>query len=280
MRVRLGKRQRKIVWIGFTIIIVSLVLIFWFCPIVWMVISSIKPNDLIMQQKLILFFKPTLQNYEVIFFRQNFMRYFLNSLVVAVGVTLISIIAGYFAAYSLARFQTGGKHFASWVLSARAMPPIVLSIPFFILFSKLGLSNTWYALMIVYTVFNLPLVVWLMRDFIRGVPEELEEAARVDGATRLASIFRIVLPLTRPGLVAVTILSVIFSWNEFLFASFLTIIPQAKTLPVGASDFIAGYLTVWGAMFASSTFTAAPIIFFSLLAQKHLVRGMTLGAMK
>ena len=160
------------------------------------------------------------------------------------------------------------------------MPPIVLSIPFFIMFSKMRLANTWYALMIVYMVFNLPLVVWLMRDFIRGVPIELEEAALVDGATRLGCIFHVVLPLTRPGLVAVTILSVIFSWNEFLFASFLAISPQAKTLPVGASDFIAGYLTVWGAMFAASTFTATPIIFFALLAQKHLVRGMTLGAMK
>ena len=158
-------------------------------------------------------------------------------------------------------------------------PPFGVLIPFYLMFSRMGLLDRRISLVIVYMVFNLPFVVWMMRSFFSELPLELEESAMVDGCTRWGAFARIALPLALPGLAATMIFCVIMSWNEFLFALLLTG-TQAKTAPVALYGFVTFREVLWGPLFAAGTIITAPVLVFTLLAQKHLVRGLTMGAIK
>ncbi len=261
----------------FAITVVMLLAAF---PIVWMILTSFKTevDALAMPPKWL--FYPTLQNYLEAMVETGFSRYFLNSVIVACASILIVLAVGIPAGYSLARFNFKGKRdLAFWILSTRMAPPITFLIPFFIMFRSLGLIDTRLGLIILHITINLALVIWMMRGFFQEIPVEIEEAALVDGCNRVQVLLRIALPISVTGIASTAILSFIFSWNELMFAIVLTS-NIAKTAPAGIYNFI-GYQEVrWGDLCAASVVVLVPVFIFIVLVQKHLIRGLTFGAMK
>lgn len=272
------RRERWLNVLNFALIF--LVVVIWAVPFAWMLLSSFKPNNLIISTSFVLWFEPTLEHYRTIFEANNFLRYLLNSISVAVGTTVLTVIAGTLASYSISRFKTGGPMFSYWVIFTRLVPPAVLVIPFFLMFRAMGLINTPWALMLADTTISLSFVVWTMSGFFDEIPIELEEAAAIDGCTRLEALWRVTLPLVRPGMVAVTIFALLFTWNEFLYGQTLGIAPSAKTLPVAAGDYVTGYANNWGPIFAVGTVIMLPVMVVVLVLQKQIVKGLTLGAIK
>jgi multiple sugar transport system permease protein len=225
-------------------------------------------------------FMPTVEAWVLAFTKKPLFYYFMNSALIAVGSTVISLVFGTLAAYALARFRIpGSKDISFFILSIRMFPPIAAAIPIFISMQSVGLLDTRMGLIGAYTVFNLPFVVWMMREFIMAMPVEIEEAAMVDGLTRMQAFRRILLPLLRPSLVAVAIFCVIFSWSEFLFAFLLTQ-TEAKTMPVSISEFITWREVTWEQVSAAGTALVLPVLVFSFFVQKYLVRGLSFGAVK
>jgi multiple sugar transport system permease protein len=229
----------------------------------------------------LLIWKPTLENYLSVLTRGEFLSAFVNSLIVSTGAVVVSLVVGVPAAYAFARVQFRGKSFLFFsLLVMRMLPPIAVLVPLFALFNKAGLVNTRLSLVIAYTTFSLPLIVWIMRGFFEDLPAELEEAARVDGASRGGAFLRVMLPLARPGLVTAAILSLLLAWNDFLFAAVLTS-SSTRTLPV----LLAGYAGAdtgveWGQITASGVLVVLPVILFSFAVQRHLVTGLSAGAVK
>lgn len=262
------------------VLAVCSVLLVWVAPVAWMVLSAFKPSQLIVQDQVTLNFKPTLEHFKTIFSKQNFFQYVINSAVVSFLSALLCTLLGVFAAYSLARYKTGGRHLSFWILSTRMAPPAILIIPFYILLREIKLLDTWWGLILAYTTFNLSFVIWLMRSFFEDLPINLEEAARIDGCSSFGAFFRVALPLSRPGLIASFLFSLIYSWNEFLFALVLTVSEKSKTLPVAANDFITGYDINWGPLFASACVIILPIVLLSMALGRRLIGGLTLGAVK
>jgi ABC-type glycerol-3-phosphate transport system permease component len=250
-------------------------------PILWMILSSFKPSDIVQAIPPIWSFTPTLQNYnDVLTGSTSMTALVVHSAIVAALATVLTLAAALPAAYALARIRFRGKHaLASWILSTIMFPPVVSAIPVFIFVGQLGLMDTYPALVIPYTAFNLPIIIWLLRSFVRQVPQEIEEAALIDGSSHAGVVRRIVLPLVAPGLAAAAILSFLFSWNEFLFALTLTR-SAVKTAPVGVSQFTGMYGTQWGDLTAASTVIAAPVLIMTLILRRRIVQGLTFGAVK
>jgi len=199
---------------------------------------------------------------------------------VVAGSTIIAVSLGSLAAYSFSRFKMwADKHILFDILTFRMAPLIVFIIPFYMIWTNLGMYDTHIGLIRAHAAFNMPLVVWLMLSFFDGLPRDLEEAAMVDGCSRLATLFRIVLPLVAPGLAASAVICIIFSWNEFFFAMVLTSV-YAKTLPAAITGFVTTRGTLWGEMAAVATVIILPVLAFAIIVQKYLVRGLTFGAIK
>ncbi|MFT4041166.1 MAG: carbohydrate ABC transporter permease [Thermomicrobiales bacterium] len=266
-------------------LIVGLALAFFLFPIVWIAGISIKlPADYLNDPPIWIPQEITFRHYQSVMAEKGWLA-LRNSLLIAGGATIISVLIGSIAAYSLARFQTGGRHLGFWLLSQRMMPPVVLVVPFFLILREAGKMNPRLGLdqqiplILIYAVFNLPYVIWTMRSYFRSVPAELEESAMLDGNSRLGALFRITLPLALPGLVATTTFAFIFSWTEFLFAVVFTR-TNAVTLPVVISGFTGGQGSNWGRACALSMVATVPVFILVLLLQRHLVRGLTLGAVR
>ncbi len=252
-------------------------------PLLWMLSTSVKTNREITQDGTLLPHSFTWDNYSSLFNGRSFGSYLTNSVVVTFASVGIALVLGTQAAYALARFHLWHgmeRYVAFGLLVTRILPPIVIIIPVFLLFETAGILNTRLGLIVVYAAFNVAVVVWMMESFFREIPVDLEEAAMVDGDTRFTAFRRIVLPLAAPGLVATGIFAVIVTYNEFLFALVLTSTPTAETMPVGAATLIGRINVDWGAMSAAGVVGALPIVVFSMLVQKHLVRGLTIGAVK
>jgi len=267
----------------YSVLLVSLV--FFLFPIIWVAVTSIKlPGDYMHRPPIIFPDNPTLIHYRSVMSAKGEIA-LRNSAIIATLATFFSLVVGTLAAYSLSRFNTGGKHFAFWLLSQRMMPPVVLVVPFFLLLRDVGKWNenfgldTRAALVALYTVFNLPFIIWMMRSYFDGVPAELEESAMVDGCTRIGVFWRITLPLSIPGLIATATFAFIFSWTEFLFAVVLTR-TDAVTLPVAIAGFSGSQGSNWGQASALAVVATAPVFALSLLVQRHFVRGLTLGAIR
>jgi multiple sugar transport system permease protein len=225
-------------------------------------------------------FEPTFQHYRAVFHDTGVPHSLLNSIVVATGSTALSLLLGTPAAYALARFQFRGRSdLWFWFISNRFISPIVVALPVFLLARNLGLLNTRLALVLIYLTFNVPLVIWLCVDQFRMVPREIDDAALVDGAGRWRILLQIALPLALPGVVVSAILCFIFSWNEFLFSLILTR-EQARTAPVEAAGFMTGMGILWGQMMATGTLIVLPVVVFAAIVSRHLVRGLTMGAIK
>jgi multiple sugar transport system permease protein len=252
-------------------------------PLLWMILTSLKTNREITQDTSLIPEALTSANYVSLFSGREFGAYLTNSIIVTSVSVAIALILGTQAAYVLARFRLrGGMHryVGFSLLMVRLMPPIVIIIPIFLAAQQLGLLNTRLSLIVVYAAFNVTIVVWMMESFFREIPVDLEEAAMVDGDTRFTAFRRIVLPLAAPGLVATGIFAAITTYNEFLFALVLTSTPAAETMPIGAATLIGRINVDWGAMSAAGVVGALPIVIFSIFVQKHLVRGLTMGAVK
>jgi multiple sugar transport system permease protein len=252
-------------------------------PLAWMAETSLKSNREITQDGTLYPHGLTLDNYRSLFSGRDFGSYLRNSIGITTLSVLFSLVIGSLAAYSLARFRLRygvERHIGVGLLTLRILPPIVIIVPAFLLVQRLHVLNTWVGLIVIYTAFNVSFVVWMMESFFREIPVDLEEAAMMDGDSRLTAFRRIVLPLARPGLVATAIFAVIVTYNEFLFALVLTSTPSSETMPVGAATLIGRINVDWGAMSAAGIVGALPIVVFALLVQRHLVRGLTMGAVK
>ncbi|MEI6157722.1 MAG: carbohydrate ABC transporter permease, partial [Atribacterota bacterium] len=226
------------------------------------------------------FFKPILNNYRSVLSEASFQRYYLNSLLVAVFSTLIAMILGFGVSYGFSRFAIQKKDsLLFFILSMRMIPPIVVAIPFFLMFRKIGLYDSLLGLVLIYVAFNLPFVIWVLRGFIDEVPVELEEAAMIDGCSRLKLLRHVTVPISFTGIMATAVLCFIFVWNEFFFALILTGVNR-RTVTVGVYNFIGFAQISWGQMCAASLLVSIPIIIFGILVRKNLVSGLTFGALK
>ena len=203
-----------------------------------------------------------------------------NSLIVVFSSVLIIMIIGIMAAYAIARFDFKGKRvFAFEILTLRMIPPIVTVIPIFILFKYLNLLYTYQGLSIVYITFNLPMTIWVLAGFFKEIPKEIEEAALIDGCSYFSLLWKILVPLAIPGVMAVLILNIIFTWNEFIFALVITS-ARTQTLPVAASGLMGAYVINWGGVAVVAVYITIPVLILALSLQRYLVRGLTLGAVK
>ncbi|HET9662437.1 MAG TPA: carbohydrate ABC transporter permease [Thermomicrobiales bacterium] len=278
-------RRRRPLLMALRIAVLLLAAVFFLLPIVWMVLTSFKmPGEYLHRPPIWIPRNPTLNHYRLALDSGGRLAVE-NSLVIASCATVISLLAGTLAAYSISRFATGGKHLSFWLLSQRMMPPVVVIVPLFLMLRDVGKidSNfgldTRFSMIAVYTAFNLPFIVWMMRSYFDGVPLELEESAMVDGCTRLGVFWRIALPLSLPGLIATGTFAFIFSWTEFLFAVVLTR-TQATTLPVAIAGYTGTQGSSYGQASALAVVATVPVFVLSLLVQRHFVRGLTLGAVR
>lgn len=251
-------------------------------PFFWIFVTSLKYIRDINVGGLL--FQPTLSNYESLFSEESsYLRYMSNSLVVALIATLTSVLVGVPAAYSLTRFRWPplvSAGLLGWVLVVHAIPPVTLSAPMFVLVRSLGLYDRLIGLAAVHIILAVPIVVWLMRGFFADLPQEIEEAARVDGCSRPQVFSLVALPLVAPGIAAAGMLAFMVSWNEFLFAVTLTSSPQAQTIPVGLSLQVQEYVIRYGEMSAGAVIATLPAIVFVAFGQRRLVQGLTFGAVK
>lgn len=250
-------------------------------PIYLIVITSLKgPDELFQTPPSFLPLAPSLDAYVEFFSRNEVLAYVANSVVVVIGSTAISFALGVPAAYGLARYQGRGQHSIGLVfLASRFVPPISVVVAFFLGLKALDLLDTRTGLIIVYVGMNVPYVVWMMRGFFLDSPVEIEEAARVDGCSRLMTLWRIVLPVSAGGLAATAVLTLMFAWNEFLFALMLTS-SNARTLPLSITPFLGESGVEWNDLAAAGTLIMAPAIIFAVFAQKHMARGLAFGAVK
>jgi multiple sugar transport system permease protein len=278
---RLTSTQLRRLWLAVRLALIILALIITMLPVYWMVNTSLKAQvEVFASPPTFWPQQPTLDNYVSLFARRHLGNYVVNSIIIVGCAVLLSLAMGSLAAYSLARFGPLRQSLSFWVLAPRMIPPVALVVPLFLILEQCGLINKRLGLILVYTAFNLPFVTWMMRSFIQEIPVDLEESAMVDGASRLRSFRDIVLPLASPGLAATAIFSLIITYNEFFFALILTSTPAAATLPVGTAALIGKTQTLYGEMAAAGVIAAVPLVIFALLVQRHLVRGLTMGAVK
>lgn len=257
-----------------------LYVVFSLFPIFWMLDTSFKSDEEVFKTPPIWFPSIKLDNYRIFFFQRPFFKYTLNSAVASISVFAFCLALGVPAAYGFSRFKFRGSKVAfSTILGSRLVPPISFIVPFTILFSYFKMMDTLQALIIAYIFFNLPFVIWILLGFFNSVPQELDDAARIDGCSNIGTFWRVILPVARPGIIAAGILSFLMCWNEFMFALVLTRL-NAKTLSVGLYDFFADGFVRWNWLAAAAIYTLIPAIVFVLLFQKPLVKGILAGAVK
>jgi multiple sugar transport system permease protein len=227
------------------------------------------------------FFPPTIKNYQRVMIESGFSLKLLNSLLIGASASVIALLIASSLSYTYTRYKLiGGKHVLFWILSLRIIPPIVAVVPIYIMFRTMGLLDSYLGLIMVYVFMNLPLSVWLLLGFFKDLPLELEEAALIDGCSRFGVFFRIVLPIVKPGLIAAGLLSFIFCWNEFLYASILSGSSRMGTAPVGLYEYATPVSMLWGHIAAAGSVMLIPVAIIAIIVQKHMVRGLTMGAVK
>jgi multiple sugar transport system permease protein len=267
--------RNSILWTTVALLYGALILF----PVFWMATMVVKPTDVMFARPTVFLFQPTLEHFDYVI-KQGFHWSLLTSFALCTVSTLLIVIIGTPAAYAFARFEMKAKDdLFLFILATRMAPPVCLVIPFYLIYSKLGLIDTYSGLIIAYLTFNLSFYVWVLRSFCRDLPVELEEAAMVEGYPRWQVLRRIVLPLLRPGIVATAVLCFIFAWNEFLFA-FMLGGKTVKTLPVAIPTLITTQGVRWGEMAIVGIVALVPILIVVFLLQRHIVRGLTLGAVK
>lgn len=251
-----------------------------FFPIFWMVLTSFKTEVEAIALPPKLFFQPTLENYVTIQDRADYFSFAMNSVVISVGSTLLALLLAVPAAYAMAFFPTKRtKSTLLWMLSTKMLPPVGVLVPIYLIFRNLNLLDTRIGLTIIYTLINLPIVVWMIYTFFRDVPKDILEAGRMDGASTRQELFQVLLPLSLPGIASTGLLAIILSWNEAFWSLNLTT-TNAAPLTTFIASFSSPQGLFWAQLSAASTLAIAPILIFGWLSQRQLVRGLTFGAVK
>ncbi|MDQ1698125.1 MAG: multiple sugar transport system permease protein [Frankiaceae bacterium] len=277
-RGRRRQRQRRLTVVRG--VVAGVMTLLFMGPILWMISTAFKVGNQAFSATPTIFFAPTFDNFRSVFVKSQFGSALATSIFTATSSTILALLLGAGIAYPLARRRVRGQqHLAFWILSLRIVPPIVVIIPLFLMLRNVGLTGSVWSLVVIYTYMNLPLTVWLLRGFFADLPVEIEEASFVDGASRLRSFFGITLPLALPGVVATALLAFIFAWNEFLFANILTG-ANTRTAPVGLTEYVTPVSVEWTNIMAAGTLVVLPVWIGALAAQRYLVRGLTLGAVK
>jgi multiple sugar transport system permease protein len=267
-------------WKIFRWTIITIFLLVTVIPIIIVVMTSFKNQKDIFVSSYRWFFVPVVKNYVNAFATGEFPRYFLNSIFITLVATASTVILGTLAAYGLISFKLkGSKTIANIFLLGKLVPSITILLPFFLILAKLNIVGTYVGPIMADIALNLPFVVWLMISFIKDVPGDLSSAAEIDGCSKMQAFWHVIFPILTPAIASAGILSMQFSWNEFMFALQLTNMDTA-TLPVGISKFVGAVSIDWGKSCAAATVTMAPIIIIGFIAQKYLVMGITMGSVK
>ena len=266
--------------VSYGVLILLAVLVLF--PFYWMTITSFKSED--QMRSLVSMFWPkpfAIENYEQLLAKTEFTSWYKNSVFVAISSTLLATGVGTIGAYALARLRFLGRGFmASATLITYLVPPSILFIPLYAQMRNLGLANSLSGLIAAYPSFTVPFVTWLLMGYFESIPEELEEAAMIDGATRFGAFYRIVLPLSAPGVLAAGLYAFTQAWNEFLYALVFITDGRLRTLPVGLASFITGDVYGWGYLMAGAVLTTLPVIAVYIYLQKYMVEGLTAGSVK
>jgi multiple sugar transport system permease protein len=270
-----GETKPNYAW-SLLVILYALTILF---PVIWLITMMVKPNDSMFARPTVWLFAPTLEHFRSVI-DEGFYWNLLTSFAVSALSTLFVVLIGTPAAYAFARFEMRRRDdLFLFILGTRMAPPVCLVIPFYLIYSKIGLLDTFAGLVLAYMTFNLSFYVWVLRSFCRDLPVELEEAAALEGWSRAQILRRVVLPLLRNGIVATSVLCFIFAWNEFLFA-FMLAGSDLKTLPVAIPTLISAQGVRWGEMAVVGVFALVPVLIVVFFLQRHIVRGLTLGAVK
>ncbi|HWO22273.1 MAG TPA: carbohydrate ABC transporter permease [Kofleriaceae bacterium] len=273
---RSGSRAWRGVAIGAVLVIIVVAL----TPYIWMFLTSFKNRLEVQADKPVWTFSPTFEHYGGVFIDKKYLPLVWNSVFIATGTTILSLLIGVPAAYVFARSRFRGKEdLFFFFLTTRMAPAISVVVPMYLLFNKLGLLDTRVVVVLAHSTFNLSLVVWMMRGFFADIPPQMDEAAQLDGHTRAGAFVRVILPLAAPGIAATAVLCFIMSWNEFLYAFILASF-ESRTLTVGIPGLVTPHGTLWGQVAAVAVVATLPIILFTIVVQRHLVRGLTFGAVK
>jgi multiple sugar transport system permease protein len=262
-------------------LLLFLLVIYCLGPYLWIVLTSLKPDSELTKIPPVFPERPTLVHYKSVFREHLFLRVVTNSAIVAISTTVLSLLLGVFCAFGLAKLKVRFKTLIlGAILSVSMFPPVATVGPLYIIIRALGLRDTWWALIITYTTFSLPLSIWILTNFFREIPEDIYLAARIDGCSPIQILYKIFLPLSAPGIVTTAILVFIFSWNEFLFALTFTSTAASRTIPVAIALFPGIHEIPWGDIAAASVIVTIPLITFVLVFQKKIVEGLTAGAVK
>lgn len=252
-------------------------------PFLWTLSGSFKARgDIFTRVPVLLPAEPTLANYRYVLTETPAARYFANSMIVAFGTTFLAIVLGTWGAYALSRFRfRGRREFAMWLLGGQMFPGVLILIPLFVVLVRLGLLNTYLGLILLNTVGALPFAVWMLKGYFDTVPVDLEEAAMLDGATRVGAMWQVFLPVAAPGVAAAALFAFTAAWQEFIFALTVMKDPSKYTLSVGINFFVgAGGTVVWGNIMAMATLIIVPGLFVFLLLQRYMISGLSAGAVK
>lgn len=269
------RRSEKIVCYAIAYVFI----IFLLAPVIWMLSTSFKDQLAIFQKPPVLVGSPTLANYEAVLGDRKFVHSFWNSVIVSSATVVFSMILAVPAAYGLSRLCSRAKAgLLSWVLLVRAAPGMIYVIPYYIAFQQIGLVDTKIGLVLINTVFTIPLAIWIMISFFDSIPYEIEEAAIIDGATRLQTLLKVAIPMAAPGIASTAILVFIFAWNEFLFALTMTRF-NAKTAAVAILNYMAYEGTEWGKVAAAGILILLPVLIFAIFIRKYMVQ-TTAGGVK
>ena len=267
-----AKIYKILFYIGMIILIIPPIFVF-----AWMIMIGLKTGVQNIEYPPLFIFKPTLENFKAVFQQHNFLKYLTNSFIIATGATIISLFIGLPAAYSIARYKQ--RNLSIGILVARMTPFVSYLLPWYIIFRKLNLIDTFTALITTHLIITLPMIIWLMIAFFEGAPIELEEAALIDGCVRSETFLRIAIPLSKNGIITSAIISFIFSWNQFLFSLILSG-PKTRTVPVAVYNFMSYGKIDWAGIGAAATIIVFPVLVFAFFVKNRIVEGLTRGAIK
>lgn len=275
-------KPKKVLRVTLIYVSVIIVVLFAIFPIYWMAASALKvPAQLLKDPPSLIPRRPSLINFVNLISRTQFLTFFGNSSYVCICAILATIILTVPGAYSLTRFRYRGREIlATFSLVAYMVPPVLLVIPLYLIMVNMRLADKLAGLIIVYTMLSVPYSLWLLRGFFQTIPMELEEAAFIDGATRLQVISKVVMPLALPGIIAVSVFSLITVWNDYLFALILISSAEKMTVPIGLGSFVTEYEILWHYILAGSFVVAIPVFIFFLVVQKYLIKGWGTGGIK
>jgi multiple sugar transport system permease protein len=256
-------------------------LLTWAFPIVWSVLNSLKTDQDVLAYPPKLIFSPTWEAYrEVLFGSGSILPNLISSIVISVGTTFITMLMAVPAAYALARLRFRGKKFAGfYVLATQMLPPVGIIIPYFLVLRNIGWIDTYQGIILIYLSFSLPFAIWLLVSYFEDIPFEMEEAAYLDGASRLRTLWRIIIPQVRGGIAVTVVFVFLNAWNEFLFAVVLSG-NTVRPVTVAMFNFVSVEQTLWAQLAAVSVLAMLPVVVLGVFAQKHIVKGLTVGALK